>query len=254
MDNAVKKSLEDTDKAKDAICVGDQTLLELGVCVDPVCAITGQNPFEGVCALEEEEEDLCFSNIYLDGICVVGTAEEIEQARLAEVARLAEIARLAAIALQEQLEDPEISDLDKVQLAECGKVCESYETCVLGACDSSSVQYTPDQADWYFSFIIVLSRTKMDALALKAGSTTEKTNTNHSPSGVWWFNYKEWDGVPRPFSSFPSKQAFFDWICPGAGPRGIKEVYEIDPIFADPVNPTKAEVDHWHRRYLTLLV
>jgi hypothetical protein len=85
----------------------------------------------------------------------------------------------------------------------------------------------------------------MNSLSLGVSSVTD-----HTPDGVLWANYVAWDGVPRPFSSFPDKAAFFNWICPNAIPRGIREAYYADPIFTDPLNPTKAEVDHWHRRYV----
>jgi len=87
----------------------------------------------------------------------------------------------------------------------------------------------------------------MNSLALAVSSVND-----HTPDGVEWAQYTEWDEVPRSFESFSNEQdqkkAFFDWICPSSIPRGIREVYYLDPVFTDPLNPTKAEVDHWHRR------
>jgi hypothetical protein len=128
-------------------------------------------------------------------------------------------------------------DSDKSNCGIAGKVCEDFESCVLGACDSSTVQYTSDLADW----------TKMNEVALAS-------NEDHSPDGVGWATYVPWDGIPRSFESFSSKKEFFEWICPGAIPRGIREVYYIDPVFTDPKNPTKAEVDHWHRRFVFVIL
>ena len=71
---------------------------------------------------------------------------------------------------------------------------------------------------------------------------------SHAPDGVEWATYTKWDGVPRDPASFANTTEFFNWICPNAIPRGIREAYYVEPVFADPVNPTMAEVDHWHRR------
>jgi hypothetical protein len=46
---------------------------------------------------------------------------------------------------------------------------ESYKSCVLGACDSSKVQYTPGLADW----------TVMNKMAITVSSVKD-----HSPDGV----------------------------------------------------------------------
>jgi energy-converting hydrogenase Eha subunit C len=61
------------------------------------------------------------------------------------------------------------TDSDLSNCGFSGNVCESFESCVLGACDSSRVQYTPDQSDW----------TTMNSLALAVSSVTD-----HSPDGV----------------------------------------------------------------------
>lgn len=98
-------------------------------------------------------------------------------------------------------------------------------------------QYTPDQAQW-------------DTFASKPFEGG--ANTAHDPDGVSWMSAQdwaaaEWDGtVYNPSQMTP--EAFVAAICPSVDRvRGIREVfYEHNP-FADPQNPTKAEVDEWHR-------
>jgi hypothetical protein len=122
---------------------------------------------------------------------------------------------------------------DLVHINETSTVEESTSTGTTSATSATSspsdiIQYTPDLADW----------TKMNEKALGVSSVTD-----HTPDGVRWATYVEWDGEPRTFESFSSKNEFFEWICHGAIPRGIREVYYKDPVFTDPMNPTKAEVD-----------
>jgi hypothetical protein len=80
-------------------------------------------------------------------------------------------------------------DSDRTNCGVVGKVCESFESCVLGACDSSTIQYTPDVADW----------TKMNEMALAE-------NEDHTPDGAKSANFTAWDGVPRKFQEFSSKK------------------------------------------------
>jgi hypothetical protein len=68
-------------------------------------------------------------------------------------------------------------DSDRNNCGVLGNVCESFESCVLGACDSSTIQYTPNQSDW----------NKMNELSLAVSSVTD-----HTPDGVGWANYVEW--------------------------------------------------------------
>jgi len=99
-------------------------------------------------------------------------------------------------------------------------------------------QFTPDQADWS-SF-----ESKIAALP---------SITGHDPNGVGWIQASaweaaRWDGVPYD----PSQMSKFELesaICPGGGDtiRGIREVFYQHNPFADNTNPTKAEVDEWHR-------
>lgn len=106
-----------------------------------------------------------------------------------------------------------------------------------GTTSNSLTQYTPDQADW-------------STFATKpfAGGT----NTAHDPDGVGWISEAdwqaaEWDGtIYNPSQMTP--QEFADAICPSVDRvRGIREVFYAHQPFADNENPTKAEVDEWHR-------
>jgi len=65
---------------------------------------------------------------------------------------------------------------------------------------------------------------------------------------VHWIDESEWlpwDGTPYNASQY-SKSEFVDLICPGNTILGLREVFYETTRFADPVNPTKAEVDAWH--------
>lgn len=98
-------------------------------------------------------------------------------------------------------------------------------------------QYTPDQANW-------------ETFATKpfAGGT----NTSHDPDGVGWLTQEswtaaEWDGTIYDPSNLTKKE-FADCLCPSVDQvRGIREVFYQHEPFADNKNPTKAEVDEWHR-------
>lgn len=98
-------------------------------------------------------------------------------------------------------------------------------------------QFTPDQANW----------ATFDTKPFEGG-----TNTAHDPDGVGWLTQEswsnaEWDGTVYDPTTM-SKEKFADCLCPGGDQiRGIREVfYETNP-FQDVKNPTKAEVDEWHR-------
>jgi hypothetical protein len=105
-----------------------------------------------------------------------------------------------------------------------------------GGGGSALEQYTPDQANW-------------DTFATKP---VEGGNPTHDPDGVTWITAEdwadsEWDGtIYNPSQMSP--EAFAQALCPSADRvRGIREVFYEHQPFADNANPTKAEVDAWHR-------
>jgi len=98
-------------------------------------------------------------------------------------------------------------------------------------------QFTPNQADW----------STFQSRPLAVSSITA-----HDPDSIGWIRASaweaaRWDGTVYDPSQM-SKSDFANAICPnGDTIRGIREVfYEHNP-FADNTNPTKAEVDEWHR-------
>jgi len=101
---------------------------------------------------------------------------------------------------------------------------------------STLVQYTPDQADWstFFSKPLAVS-----------------SITAHDPDSIGWLSepWPTWDGTVFDPSTM-TRSEFHDALFPnGNGDQliGLREVfYEHEP-FADNENPTKAEVDEWHR-------
>jgi hypothetical protein len=107
------------------------------------------------------------------------------------------------------------------------------QTCVAALLD----QFTPDQANW----------STFASKPIAAG------NTAHDPDGVSWispaqWDAAKWDGVTTYNPSTMSQAAFAAAICPsGDRVRGIREVFYQHKPFADNANPTKAEIDEWHR-------
>ena len=100
---------------------------------------------------------------------------------------------------------------------------------------ASLVQFTPDKADW-------------STFYSKAAHLTD-----HSPDGVAWLdssNWEEWDGTTIDPSKY-TKAEFAKLICPTRDKvRGIRTLFYKHNPFADLKNPTKAEVDEWHRLVL----
>eukprot|EP00286_Rhodomonas_abbreviata_P022277 CAMPEP_0181295304 /NCGR_PEP_ID=MMETSP1101-20121128/4072_1 /TAXON_ID=46948 /ORGANISM="Rhodomonas abbreviata, Strain Caron Lab Isolate" /LENGTH=573 /DNA_ID=CAMNT_0023400039 /DNA_START=60 /DNA_END=1781 /DNA_ORIENTATION=- len=108
---------------------------------------------------------------------------------------------------------------------------------LLGASVVALDQFTPDQADWS---------------TFQTKPFASGTNTDHSPDGVGWISAdswaaSEWDGtIYNP--SLMTKSEFSSAMCPSVDRiRGIREVFYQHNPFADVNNPTKAEVDEWHR-------
>ncbi len=99
-------------------------------------------------------------------------------------------------------------------------------------------QYTPNQANW-------------NTFASKPFVGTNP-NTGHDPDGVSWISQASWaaaawDGFPYNPSTM-SRSALTAAICPsGDTVRGIREAFYQHRPFADNKNPTKAEIDEWHR-------
>ncbi len=97
-------------------------------------------------------------------------------------------------------------------------------------------QYTPNQANW----------------STFATKPIEARNTGHDPDSVHWINADSWAAAKWDGTVYnPSKMTrteFAGAICPsGDRIRGIREVFYKNKPFADNKNPTKAEIDEWHR-------
>ncbi|WP_178006183.1 hypothetical protein [Marinospirillum perlucidum] len=100
-----------------------------------------------------------------------------------------------------------------------------------------SNQYTPNQADW-------------STFDSKPFSGT--TNTAHDPDSVGWISDADWEAAKWDGTTYDpttmTQSEFAQAICPsGDTIRGIREVFYENQPFADNRNPTKAEVDEWHR-------
>jgi hypothetical protein len=98
-------------------------------------------------------------------------------------------------------------------------------------------QFTPDQADWSVFYSNPISQGHL----------------SHDPDG--WRKFKlsdwdkaKWDGKTTYNPSKMTRAEFGEAICPDVDMvRGIRELfYKVKP-FKDNENPTKAEVDEWHR-------
>jgi hypothetical protein len=105
-----------------------------------------------------------------------------------------------------------------------------------GAPGSELTQYTPDQADW----------------STFATKPIEGGSMAHDPDSVHWitpedWEASEWDGTVYDPSTM-TREEFAEAICPSVDRvRGIREVFYANQPFADNQNPTKAELDEWHR-------
>jgi hypothetical protein len=99
------------------------------------------------------------------------------------------------------------------------------------------VQYTPGQANW-------------ESFGTKPFQNG--ANIAHDPDGVKWITSEQWanaqwDGTIYNPSEM-SAAAFYKAIFPSADViRGLREVFYQHNPFKDVNNPTKAEVDEWHR-------
>ena len=98
-------------------------------------------------------------------------------------------------------------------------------------------QYTPEQANW-------------DSFSSKP--FVNGVNEGHDPDGVSWISQEQWEASKWDGTAYnPSTMNHNDFvqaICPSVDRvRGIREVFYQHKPFADNMNPTKAEVDEWHR-------
>ena len=102
---------------------------------------------------------------------------------------------------------------------------------------NETAQYTPNQANW----------NTFETKPLAAG------NTGHDPDSVTWITKAQWDAAQWAVKTIydPTKMTkaqFFAALCPSVDRvRGIREVFYNTKPFRDNKNPTKAEVDEWHR-------
>ncbi|MDX1957753.1 MAG: hypothetical protein SFU98_04220 [Leptospiraceae bacterium] len=102
---------------------------------------------------------------------------------------------------------------------------------------SNLEQYTPTQANWE---------------TYSSKPFVGNVNTSHDPDGIGWLTKDSWEKAKWDGTVYdPTKMtqaAFASALCPtGDQIRGIREVFYQNKPFADNKNPTKAEVDEWHR-------
>lgn len=127
------------------------------------------------------------------------------------------------------------------------QVCLSFTIMVFFSCKkdikpNSSLttfdmeQYTPNAANWESFY----------------KKSVEGGNKSHDPDGVSYLSADswekaKWDGtIYDPTKMTPEK--FYDCMCPHVDQvRGIRELFYKHKPFADNKNPTKAEIDEWHR-------
>lgn len=98
-------------------------------------------------------------------------------------------------------------------------------------------QYTPNQANW-------------KTFETKPFKPIAKTS--HDPDSVTWITKADWESAKWDGTIYDptkmTKKEFFVSLCPSVDRvRGIREVFYKHNPFQDNQNPTKAEVDEWHR-------
>lgn len=75
--------------------------------------------------------------------------------------------------------------------------------------------------------------------------------TNHSPAGIGWIPQSAWDlsvwnGVPYDVTG-KTKAQICNFVFPTSNTmRGLRQLYESAPPFADPRNPKVHEIDFWN--------
>lgn len=170
------------------------------------------------------------------GVCS-RVAEPVSAAAEEAAAQAAE-AQAAAQAAQEAAQAAEAAAEQAAQAAAAGQAAQTGADTQSPETGSEELeQFTPDPADWS------TFQSKVEQVS---------SVTSHDPDGVTWIRREnwqaaEWDGTiynPSEMSRSELSQA----ICPsGDIIRGIREVFYRHRPFADNNNPTKAEVDEWHR-------
>ncbi|MBN2823752.1 MAG: hypothetical protein JXQ76_00390 [Campylobacterales bacterium] len=102
---------------------------------------------------------------------------------------------------------------------------------------TSLEQYTPNKANW-------------ETFSTKPFESG--INTSHDPDGVGWLSADSWENAKWDGTIYNpetmTRAQLTKAICPsGDQIRGIRELFYQHNPFADNNNPTKAEVDEWHR-------
>jgi len=75
--------------------------------------------------------------------------------------------------------------------------------------------------------------------------------TDHSPAGIGWitpasWTSATWDGTPYDVTG-KTKAQICNWVFPTSNTmRGLRQLYESAPPFANPRYPTYAEIDFWN--------
>ena len=110
------------------------------------------------------------------------------------------------------------------------------------ACDGILTQYTPQIYDW--------TAFNEQPFTHPDYAQYPKSHGVDSEHSAWinWTN-KEWDGHTIYNTARMTQSEFRNGICNGSGDTitGLRELYYAKQPFADELNPTKAEVDEWHR-------
>ena len=103
--------------------------------------------------------------------------------------------------------------------------------------NDTSDSYTPKQADWS---------------TFQEKALSSDVITAHDPDSIGWISQAKWDEAKWDGTIYDptqmTKDEFTKAICPsGDTIRGIRELFYEKKPFADNKNPTKAEVDEWHK-------
>lgn len=75
--------------------------------------------------------------------------------------------------------------------------------------------------------------------------------TSHAPAGIGWITSAQWaaatwDGTPYDVTG-KTKAQICNWVFPTSNTmRGLRQLYEAEPPFANPVLPTASEIDLWN--------